>query len=517
MMNKVKNSKEDPTTQESTKSKKASKHADAKEVAPRLTDDKKSKNVAETETPKKSKKVEVAETETPKKSKKVEVAETETPKKSKRVADTENVETPKKSKKTVDAVKVETLKKTKKSAETVALSQTRTLLVDKNGLSLAPSRIKRLVLDVVFNRRFRVAIKELNDHKDTLLEASNLKEGYLSYHGFTQETLDYFRELQNNYFTKEQTKFERKKVKELLNSCPVDDDKKRTVPATLQNLVDLCKQTLLNDHTASLKNIYEKFDKNFYKEFTVVKDTYNLTGLDAFKFYKSLITRNKIRMNYNGNLRLTCFLELLLRHLVTQASTSCVNKGKSTVQFNNMHNPTVTDNYLFPVVSNQAAWTSAVAWQAGGRLAPVTEDQQVLSPSKVVPDFINTTLLNPDNKFKCNSYVVDICRYVDRTLAGETVKVSSEFRNLCNQVLLELVHNAANILRIIMNTSRDHTVSANMVDALVNIYHVAFNQTHLVDSTLTELDSLSLAYNKKQADAKAAKPKRNNTLTTVTP
>jgi hypothetical protein len=243
-------------------------------------------------------------------------------------------------------------------------------------------------------------------------------------------------------------------------------------------------------------------------------------------------------MNYNGNLRLTCFLELLLRHVVSQASTACVNSGKTTVQFSNMHNSVATDNYLFPIVSNLSAWSSAVLWQTGGRQAPVTEQPtekgkknakksddllQVASPSKVVPNFINTDLLNPDNKFKCNSYIVDICRHVGRTLASqqqatgqpnaelyESVKVSTEFRNLCHQVLLELVHSAGNILRIMMNTSRDHTVSANMVDALVHTYHVAFNQTQHVDATLKELDTISLTYNKIQTEARAAKPKRNN-------
>ena len=509
---KVKNVQEDPIHEsrqrdgvKESKNKKSSKCTDAKEVVQCLVDDKKSN---------KKKSVEVEVEVEPKPAKK--------PKSTKKAAETE-----------VDnkAKKQEKSKKVDKSA--TPLAQPRTLLVDKNGLSLAPSRIKRLLLDVVFNRRYRVAIKELNDHKTALIEASNLKEGYLSYHGFTTETLEYFKELQSNHFTKEQTKYERKKVKELINSCSVDENKKRDVPEPLQTLVDLCKQTLLNDHNASLKQLYEKFDKNFYQEFTVVKDTHNLTGIEAFKFYKSLITRDKIRMNYNGNLRLTCFLELLLRHVVSQASTACVNSGKSTVQFSNMHNSVATDNYLFPVVSNLSAWSSAVSWQTGGRQAPATDQPTekgkknskksedplpVVSPSKVVPDFINVDSLNPDKKFKCNSYIVDICRYVVRLLATsqpnadlyESVKVSSEFRNLCNQVLLELVYSTGNILRIMMNTSRDHTVSANMVDALVHTYHVAFNQTQYVKSTLKELDTIALAYNKKQSEAKAAKPKRNN-------
>lgn len=430
----------------------------------------------------------------------------------------------------------------KKSAKPKVAKKQVPLSVDKNGLSFSPGRIRRLLLDVVFNRRYRVADKELKDHHKALLEASNLKEGYLSYHEFSTETHEYLRELFNAHLETERSKYERKTVKELLNKCPKDDADKRIVPEALQALLDARKQHLKDNPNGDLAPVYEKYDKKFYSGFNEAKRVYGLAGKEAFQFYRSLISRDKVRMNTAGNLRLTCFLELVLRHLVAQASVACVRNGKSTINLGNMSTSLVDSNYLFSLVSNLGAWNSAVAWHNNGRPMPESpnvakkvkgkkaEEPEPEQAAKSLPLFVNVEALNPGTKFRSNSYVVDICKNVSRELIAnppavsypdavnqqnlntlyETVKISKEFRVLCNQIVLELVHSIGNILHVIINTGRDHTVTAATVNALVQTYHVVFNQTDRLADTFDELDRMTATYTETQSKLSASRPKRNN-------
>jgi hypothetical protein len=383
------------------------------------------------------------------------------------------------------------------------------LSVDKNGLSIMPVRVKRLLLDVVFNRSFRLADKELVANKDALLEASNLKEGYLSFHGFTQPTLTYLRGLLADHLASERTKFERKKLKALVDECPKDEAGKPVVSATLQELINATKLSAKNNE--SVQSLYEGFNKKFYKEFTVQQKIYNLTGEEGFKFYRSLIARDKVRMNVQANLRLTGFFELVLKHLITKASSACVVNGKTTVNYSNMSGVGTDATYLASIVESLNTWNAALSWQTGGR---VTDD----TTKKTPVSFVDLEKLNPGNKFKLYSYVVDICKNVSRELADShstdeaysNVKTSGEFRNLCNQILLELVHSAGNILKVITSTGRDRTVTVGTVDALIQTYHLAFNLTNRVQDTLTELDTLTETFTTLQSTLKASKPRRNN-------
>lgn len=388
------------------------------------------------------------------------------------------------------------------------------LNVDKNGLSIMPIRVKRLLLDVVFNRNFRLADKELVANKEALLEASNLKEGYLSFHGFSQPTLAYLRGLLVDHVANERTKFERKKVKALVDECPKDEAGKPIVSAALQELINATKLSAKNNE--SVQALYESFNKKFYKDFTVQQKIHNLTGEEAFKFHRSLIARDKVRMNTQANLRLTGFFELVLKHLITKASTACVTNGKNTVNFSNMSGVGTDATYLAPLVENLNTWNAALTWQTGGR---VTDE----STKKTQVSFVDMEQLNPGNKFKFYSYVVDICKNVSRGLAesnstDETysnVKTSGEFRNLCNQILLELVHSAGNILKVITSTGRDRTVGVATIDALIQTYHLAFNLTDKVQNTLTELDTLTETFTTLQSTLKASKPRRNNLTRSV--
>jgi hypothetical protein len=414
------------------------------------------------------------------------------------------------------------------------------LNVDKNGLSIMPIRVRRMLLDVVLNQKNKTAEKELSQHKDALLEASNLKEGYLSYHGFTGETLTYLRELVNVHLDGERTKFERRKVKSLVDACPRDTNGKAVVPAQLQELLDTSRQ-LVKTNAGGLTGLYQQYDKKFYKDFTESHRINNLTGEDAYRFYKSLISRDKIRLNLSGNLKLTAFVELVLRHVVAQASVSCVANGKTTLNISNMAGSQLVaaESYLFPIAGNLSTWGSALSWLATKSKESTKQKKEVATDgtattesTKTVPTFVDLGRLNPNNKFKYNSYIVDLCKNVSRSFittpptgatTGETqvdlaaafgtVKISGEFRNVCNQLLIELLHSVGNILKVIINTGKDRTITAGTVDALIQTYHLAFNLTDNLPTTLSTVNGLVGAYNTAQATLKANKANKAESTT----
>lgn len=407
-----------------------------------------------------------------------------------------------------------------------------TLNVDKNGLSIMPVRVRRMLLDVVFNQRNRVAEKELTTHKDALLEASNLKEGYLSFHGFTQETLTYLRELINTHLDVERVKYERRRVKSLVEASPRDSNNKPVLSGQLQDLIDATRQLAKSNSGVSSTALYQQFDKKFYKEFTEAQRIYNLTGEEAYKFYRSLVSRDKIRLNLSGNLKLTAFIELVLKHFVAQANISCVVNGKSTLNLGNMVGATLGDNYLFSVVGNLSVWSAATKYSAEQATTKqkksdtTTVDVPVSESTKTVPTFVDVDQLNPNNKFKYNSYVVDLCKNVSRSLLTTpptnvnyttalsqqelssvygSVKISSEFRSLCNQVLLELLHSIGNILKVIISTGKDRTITSGTVDALIHTYHLAFNLTDQLGATYSNVNAMTSAFNNAQTTLRAAK------------
>ncbi len=242
------------------------------------------------------------------------------------------------------------------------------LNVDRFGLSIAPGRVRRLLLDVVLNQQHRHVEKELKSHKDTLLEASNLKEGYMSYHGFSKETREYLREQFNRHVKNEKTKYERKQLKELLSACPLDESKKRVIPEQLHTLLETRKQLLKDEPNTDVSPLFEQYDKKYYKNFTEVNRIFSLTGEDAYKFYQSLVSRSKIRLNYSGNLRLTCYLELVLRQLLSQMLYNCASSNKTTVNFTSMAGSPLPENYLLLLVNTLTSWTTALEWQNNGRV-----------------------------------------------------------------------------------------------------------------------------------------------------
>jgi hypothetical protein len=256
-----------------------------------------------------------------------------------------------------------------------------------------------------------------------------------------------------------------------------------------------------------------------------------LTGEEAYRFYKSLISRDKIRLNLAGNLKLTAFIELVLKHVVAQASVSCVANGKTTINLSNMAGlqSVAAGSYLFPIAGNLSVWGSALSWQSTklvesskqkkSDVVATDKESKVRESTKTVPVFVDLARLNPNNKFKYNSYIVDLCKNVSRTLittpptSGETqlasafsaVKVSGEFRNLCNQLLIELLHSVGSILKVIINTGKDRTITTGTVDALIQTYHLAFNLTDKLQNTLTNVNDLVGAYNTAQTTLKANK------------
>jgi hypothetical protein len=380
-------------------------------------------------------------------------------------------------------------KKTKTVTTTTLTPKVSVLNVDKLGLSLTLGKIRKLLLDVVLNLRFRQAEKELKENKETLLEASNLKEGYLSYHGFSKETREYLRELLNSHIKIERTKYERKQLKTLLANCSVDDSKNRIVPPTLQSLLNNRKQLLKDESNNDVNTLFEQYDKKFYKNFTESTRIFSLTGEDAYKFYQSLIVRNKIRINNSGMLRLTAFLELILQQLVSQMLSSCITNNKTTVNFSTMTGTTtLPENYLCKLVNNLTSWNTAVEWQNNGRV--------VDSETKQTPSFVNESELNPGNKFKSTSYIVDICKNVERKLTSSTpVKLSKETKTLCGLVLLELVHTFGQLLRVI---SKDNNITSNTVDTLVQTYHLVHNESKNLTTTMNELNRMMSNYTELQ-------------------
>jgi hypothetical protein len=396
---------------------------------------------------------------------------------------------------TLQNVAVNVTKKDTTKKETV---RTHSLVVDKTGLSINPGRIRRLLLDVILNSKNRVVDKELKEHKKMLLEASNLKEGYLSYHGFTQGTLEYLRDLVNSHLTSERVKYERRVIKDLLS-------KETPVSETLQTLLESRKRLLKEEPSVNLVTLYEKYDKKFYKNYNEQSRIYGLTGEDAYKFYRSLVSRDRISINYSGNLRLTCFLELVLKHLVSHASTSCVINNKLTLNFNTMDNSLVENNYLVKIVQNLHSWNTALSWHKNGRS----------EGSKEVPNFVNVDVLNPGNKFRSNSYVVDVFKNVSRGLSMsppslsypetvqqqklsslfESVKLSTEFKQLCGQILLEVVHCIGNILKIILSAGKDRTITSSVINSMIKTYHVTLNETNNLETTNLELDRMVSTFN----------------------
>jgi len=483
------------------------------------------------------------------------VEETSTKKKKSSKINPDNVEDKKKKSKNVAApvvdelpinsapvkAKKETTKKeaTKKEATKKEKKEV-VLLADRNGISLAPVRIRNILLNVVFNNRAVLAESELKAHEEELLNESNLKNGYESFHKFSEQTQAYIKELRRDYLNLKMTQYERKKISEL-NPKQEKGSVKQPLPENVANLLNERRQRLKTNSEASFRDLYLQFDKNFYNDFNEERRINNLTGTDAFSFYKSLIAKDKIRLNEESRVRLTCFFELILRHFVAQANLSCVLNKNKTVNLGNMNSDdaSVSSNYLSTVVENLGAWKSVLDWEFNGKKQQLEElkNNQTDSAAKklVMPKFVNYNKVNPNNKYKFKSYIVDVCRDVSRQLSNAPPKckypeglskqdisnalrclnVSNDFKEFCTQVLLELIYNLGSVLRILLKTRRDRTVEKNLVDAVINTYHISFNETHNLKKTHASLDKMVSTFNKAQDNQKkerAANPNKKNNL-----
>ena len=163
---------------------------------------------------------------------------------------------------------------------------------------------------------------------------------------------------------------------------------------------------------------------------------------------------------------------------------------------------------------NLGAWEKGMDWEVTGKKQFQEElknqNESAASKRQMVPEFVNFSKVNPENKYKFKSYVVDICRDVSRRLAENPPKnkyqdglskqnisdafgslnVSNDFKEFCTQVLLELIYNLGSILRVILRTRKDRTVDKNLVVAVIGSYHISFNEADNLNKTKELLNKM---------------------------
>lgn len=409
----------------------------------------------------------------------------------------------------------------------------RLLIADKNGISLAPVRIRNIILNVVFNRQAITAEAELKVHEKELLVASNLKNGYESFHKFTEDTRNYIKELRHNYLRNKRTQYERSELAKLTKA---EKGTKKVLPDDVVNLLNKKRSLLKLNSEASLTDLFTSFNKDFYDGFTEKEIIDKYTGETAFKFYKSLISKDKIRLSDESRLRLTCFLELILKQFVSQTNINCVQSGNKTINLKSLNADNYSNHtYLSVIVNNLQVWRNAMDWELHGRNKQIEQLKNNPDGNKkvVVPSFVDVDRVNPNNKYKLKSFIVDICRNVNRHLVDSPPKgkypetlnkqnitetfaslnMSNDFKEFCTQTMLELIYNFGSTLRTILRTRKDRTVDKNLVDAVISAYHISFSETDNLEKTFHSLDKMAGAFykaqdvKKKEADAK---PKKNN-------
>ena len=369
------------------------------------------------------------------------------------------------------------------------------LISNKTGLSLAPIRVKNMLVNL-FNNRALVAESEFKAFSQELLEASNLKDGYISFHGFSAETRSYLKELLDSHLTLKRTQFERKALKEIIK-----EHDKANLPAELTDLLETRKAIMRENPQSDLSSLYKKYNKNFYKSFTEESDVFNLAGKDAFTFYKSLIARDKIRMNESSRVRLTCFIELTMRHFIRDSFIACVLNEKKNVNTTTMQRSTLS--YLTKLVHNLSTWGA------------LSRDVVGLSPEQLL-EFTDLSTINPDNKFKFKTYIVDMCKSVHAELVAnppditypDSVKdvarvfgslvISNEFKEFCTQSLVQLLYNLGVSVLTVMKTMKERCLDSDTVDSIIKVVHVVFNVDNLYKTTVSTLDKMGKKFTDSQ-------------------
>lgn len=425
-------------------------------------------------------------------------------------------------------VVAEVVAKKKKVVAKKTTFKDRILNVDKKGISLQPSNVKNMLLNFVFNGSSIKAESELKEHEAELLNESNLKNGYESFHKFSESTQNYIRELRQTYLNQKRVQYERRVVNSLIR------ENRESLPANLDKLLKDRRQLLKQSPNTSLRDLYTKYDKHFYDNFTEESVINNYAGEKAYHFYKGLINKNKIRLNEASRNRLTYFLELVLTHLISNASITCILNKKDKLNIANLSKFSKNESFhLHSIVENLNAWRNAFN-QTTNNIIEEQDSETGKIKRKRLFRFIDMDRLNPNNKYKFKGQVSDIYNNVNRSFSSNppklehselntkeitesfsTLKLSGEFNELCAQVLIELIHNIGDVLKAILRTRKDRTIDENLVNAIINTYHISFNSSDKFEETQQELNRLNKSYIKAQEILKkkrAENPGKKNNL-----
>ncbi len=384
-------------------------------------------------------------------------------------------------------------KQDKVKQKSIVPKKVKVLVSDKKGISIQPPTIRNIVLNVVFNNNSIKAEHELKHNKDNLTEQSNLKNGYESYHNFTSDTRSHISKLRYEFLKHKRYQYERKKLNALISA---DKEKSKEKQSTeLRRLVQDRKQLLRQNPTASLCDLYSSYDPKFYDDFNEENVVNNYVGDKAYKFYKSLINKNKIRLNETGRNRLTYFLEMVISDFIANSIITCITNKKEKLSLANLVGFVHSDQfYLSRIVEQQKAWESAFC----GNATEVKKGQK---------RFIDLERLNPNNKFKFKGQVTDLYHSVIRKLIEScpvindrtteelsttlsNFKSTTEFFELCAQILIELVHKTGNIIKAILKNKKDRTVNDALINVVINTFHISFVLDDKIPTTRKRLSEI---------------------------
>lgn len=386
----------------------------------------------------------------------------------------EKVEKPKKSPK---AKKEKAETDEEKPEKTPKKINTKPTLSDTQGLNLSIAKVKNIIADHCVNKEITTALKEMKAARVFKEEGS--KEFTFKLTSLSAETLDFLDLCHADITEANGVAHSKKVVKEMDEDRLAEyNEKKKQALAEFESNKKV--DGLFTQDKFDLNKFNLEFDSEFYAGMEDDADSWKeLKNEELYAHCVSTVTKNKIRFNSESKIFITAFTEYIIKQLVINGTTNCVNEKKKIIKLRHGLEKILPNFTLFTFVTNTIAYRNYLAnlnEEASEKETPVDDAESDVEKEETgkVPQF--------------KYYVSELCREVrmqlsnsdeeaeDATLSKyNQTSVSKEFKQFCSDVVIELLHIFGNVLKTEVITRNVKTVNYDIVSALIYNAHIFHN------------------------------------------
>jgi len=395
-------------------------------------------------------------------------------------------------------------RKLKKLKETPSLS-------DKTGLNIPINKLKSLILNSIINDDEIQLLNAIDEAKTNKTPIKNLDPKL-------RETLDQAVKLIQ---THHQARFARDKIKKLKQSAPSQYQKysEKKKAAVKQHAISMKKTTINNRTNFNETEFNKSFDSGFYKSYKFTLDTEDWdTALE-------IIAKSKIRLSTSTRVILAAFVELVMQHVISKAIQCCGEaKSGGTVHIGHVFGADSEQFYTLKFISRFNAYQTAKAEYeiqetkrkaaaalpkpprlpkpkrgtkpvAATAAAPTPTTATTPTPATATaptatapiataptpaPTATAPVVETPEEKQKhlFKFYINEMCRTIKNKYARpdmekySNIAFGKDFKEFCEQILLELITKLGLLLKNFVITSEIKTINETIMNASIQQIHI---------------------------------------------